>query len=547
MIGSTQRYQLWPQMVFVFVASSLGLTYLSLFLLYEGDISLALKAIVSGDLVCSSAIAFSTIMGVFIAYKLLYVAGGRELVVHLSGAQRLSGKRAKVHARKELRRKASSDSMGKGINIHPDIQILMRQELGNLLVYGQQGSGKSTIIKPIIKSVRQRRDKVFIYDRKNEYTSLFFDKDSVLISPFDMRSAQWDLGKDVKTEQDAFQIAQCLIEETDDPLWSTGARLLLTGYLMILLNVMGECTWRSLAGLLSKPENEMLAMLQTHYPQAAVFISQNSKTSQGFLVTLMKELHWLRDLREVWRPNASNRFSIKEWAEDKSLMPKTLIIAHDESSSELSSKICNAMFSMMVRHTLALNDSDDRRIWFCLDELSSLTKNDSLEKWLRLGRSKGARTIVGVQAISQIRSVYGADVTETILSLFGNIIALRMGASGDSAKVASAGFGEHQVERQLVSFDNTGRRSISSQVNYEPIVRADDLVCLEHSSTGVYGYLSIQGWAAVYKMKWPFIEFQTVAEPVVKPKNMEGKNPNKKKKPDGKIEVIRNRLRRVKQ
>ncbi|HGE5985875.1 TPA: type IV secretion system DNA-binding domain-containing protein, partial [Vibrio cholerae] len=472
--------------------------------------------------------------------KLLYVSGGREPVVHLSGSQRLSGKHAKAHARKQLKSKAQSDSMGKGIHIHPDIQMLARQELGNVLVYGQQGSGKSTIIKPMIKSARQRGDKVFIYDRKNEYTPIFFDRDSVLISPLDIRSAQWDLGKDVRTEQDALLIAQCLIEETDDPLWSTGARLLLTGYIMILLSTRGECTWYSLANLLSRPENELLSMLNTHYPQAAVFISQNSKTSQGFLVTLMKELHWLRQLRSVWRPKASNRFSVKEWTENKPLMPKTLIVAHDESSPELSSKICNAMFSLMVSHTLVLNDHDDRRIWFCLDELSSLSKNDSLEKWLRLGRSKGARTIAGVQAISQIRAIYGPDVTETILNLFGNIIALRMGASGDAAKYASAGFGEHQVERQQLSFDDSGRCSISSLVGYEPLVRPEDLVSLEQDSKGVSGFLVVQGWEAVYQMKWPFMKLPTVAEPVVKQANLNGKNPNKTKKPS------QNRLRRAK-
>jgi len=331
-----------------------------------------------------------------------------------------------------------------------------------------------------------------------------------------------------------------LIEETDDPLWSTGARLLLTGYMMILLNVRGKCSWYSLAGLLSKPENELLPMLRTHYPQAAVFIGQNSKTTQGFLVTLMKELHWLRQLRAVWRPRATNSFSINDWVENKSTTPGTLIIAHDESSPELSSKICNAMFSLMVSRVLVLDDSDERRIWFCLDELSSLTKNDSLEKWLRLGRSKGARTIAGVQSISQIRSIYGADVTETLLNLFGNVIALRMGASGESAKYASAAFGEHQVERQLLSRDDTGRRSVSTQVSYEPLVRPEDLVSLEYSSSGVSGFMSIQGWGAVYEMQWPFVDIPVVADAVVKQKSLEGKKPTRNKK------IGKNRLRRSK-
>ncbi|MHA2754324.1 type IV secretion system DNA-binding domain-containing protein [Vibrio campbellii] len=539
MINTTQRYQLWPQMGVIFAVSSLGLTYLMLFFMYGGDISVALDACLEGEPKCYLAIVLSVIGGAYIAYKLLYVVGGREPVVHLSGPVRLKGRLSKKHAREKLNCAVQGDPMGKGVFLHPNVQISMRQELGNILVYGQQGSGKSTIIKPIVQGIRQRGDNVFIYDGKNEYTQLFYDADSLLISPFDTRGVQWDLAKDVRNEQDALLIAECLIEETEDPLWSTGARLLLTGYMVILLNVRNECSWYSLAGLLSKSEEEILPMLRTHYPQAAVFISQNSKTSQGFLVTLMKELHFLRQLRSVWRPKARDMISIRDWVENNSSLPKTLIFAHDESSPELSQKICNAMFRLMVSHTLVLEDSDDRQIWFCLDELSSLRKNDALEKWLRLGRSKGARTIAGVQAISQIRAIYGHDVTETILNLFGNVIALRMGASGESAKYASAAFGEHQVERQLLSIDDTGRRSVSSQVSYEPLVRPEDLVSLEYSSRGVTGFMSIQGCEAVYEMKWPFVDIPVVADAVLKQKSLEGKNPNKKKK------VGKNRLRRA--
>ncbi|MFS1488912.1 type IV secretion system DNA-binding domain-containing protein [Vibrio splendidus] len=539
MINSTQRYQLWPQMGVIFAVSSLGLTYLMLLFMYGGDITIALDAYLEGEPQCYLAIVLSAIGGAFIAYKLLYVAGGREPVVHLSGPVRLKGRLVKKHAREKLNHAVQGDPMGNGVLLHPDVQISMRQELGNILVYGQQGSGKSTIIKPIVQGIRQRGDNVFIYDRKNEYTQLFYDAGSLLISPFDTRGVQWDLAKDVRNEQDALLIAECLIEETEDPLWSTGARLLLTGYMVLLLNIRNECSWFSLAGLLSKSEDEILPMLRTHYPQAAVFISQNSKTSQGFLVTLMKELHFLRQLRSVWRPKARDMISIRDWVENKSSLPKTLIFAHDESSPELSQKICNAMFRLMVSHTLVLEDNDDRHIWFCLDELSSLRKNDALEKWLRLGRSKGARTIAGVQAISQIRAIYGHDVTETILNLFGNVIALRMGASGESAKYASTAFGEHQVERQLLSLDDTGRRSVSTQVSYEPLLRPEDLVSLEYSSRGVTGFMSIQGWDAVYEMQWPFVDIPVVAGAVVKQKSLEGENPNKKKR------IGKNRLRRA--
>ncbi|HGE5985779.1 TPA: hypothetical protein ACGGR3_003172, partial [Vibrio cholerae] len=67
MISSTQRYQLWPQMGLVFVVSSLGLAYLSLFFLFDGNFGLALEAALDRDPVCILAIALSSIVSGLIA------------------------------------------------------------------------------------------------------------------------------------------------------------------------------------------------------------------------------------------------------------------------------------------------------------------------------------------------------------------------------------------------------------------------------------------------------------------------------------------------
>lgn len=513
-MNTSQRYQLWPQIWLCFSICFVGLFTILLPQSWSQDAYNLIHYGFNWPIALGlgfPALASLVISGAF-TYWLLYVPGGREPVTHLSGSVRLTGRKAKRHAKRACAKATKKDAMGQGLCLHPHVQLPVRQELANILVYGQQGAGKSVILKPIVEQIRNRGDRLFIYDRKNEYTPLFFDDLSILISPTDTRGIPWNLAEDVTNEQEATLVAHALISETQDPLWSNGARLILTGLMMILINQKRPCTWFSLAHLLETPHNELQPMLETNYPIAMQFVKDNSKTTQSFFVTLISQLMWLKTLRKHWRRNAKKQFSIKQWLADDSL-PRTVIVAHDEANESLSAPLCNALFSLMVSHVLAMPDSDSRRIWFALDELSSLPKSPALEKWLRLARSKGGRSIAGLQALSQLRSVYDRDTAETILALFGNVIALRMGASGEAAEHAAKSFGEHQVERRITTITESGQYSTTCQYLSEPLVRPDELVNLKHSWRGIQGFIMVSGWEAVYHLRFPFPQLPIIAEP----------------------------------
>ncbi|ELI5735570.1 type IV secretion system DNA-binding domain-containing protein [Vibrio fluvialis] len=537
MNSSHNKYQLWPQIWLLFGVCFVGFSAL---LMPSGGLQDLSKLYTYGFVPALAQRTLLPLVGIAvlsaaISFKLLYVVGGRDTTSHLSGPVRLEARKAAQDSRKKLYQEVRNDDLGKGVFLHPKVQISTRAELSNILVYGQQGSGKSVTIKPIVEQIRERGDRALIYDRKNEYTSLFLDRNSILINPNDIRSFQWDISQDVRTEQDALLVAQCLIEETPDPLWSEGARLLFTGMVVILLNRQGSCSWYSLAGMLDTGERELQAMLQTHYPKAAVFIQEQSKTTQGFLVTLIKNLHWISHLRAVWRRKAKNMFSVNAWLQATN-SKKTLIVAHDDNIPDLSQKLCTTLFSLLVRNVLAMGDSETRKVWFVLDELSSIPKGEALEMWLRLGRSKGARTVAGLQAISQLRTIYGSDQTETILSLFGHVIALRVGAAGGAAKYASESFGHHEVERYIRSVTSKGEESSTQQISFEPLVRPEELVNLKYTSKGIHGFMMVGGRSTVYKLCWPFPKIEPVAESIVYQASLDGVNPRVRKS--------KNRLRR---
>ncbi|WP_164064628.1 type IV secretion system DNA-binding domain-containing protein, partial [Serratia marcescens] len=75
-------------------------------------------------------------------------------------------------------------------------------------------SGKSVILKHILEQLTRKRDaKLFLYDIKGDFTSIF--KRPIIVSPFDARSHVWDVAADVRTPTQAAAFAASIIPEGD--------------------------------------------------------------------------------------------------------------------------------------------------------------------------------------------------------------------------------------------------------------------------------------------------------------------------------------------
>ena len=171
----------------------------------------------------------------------------------------------------------------------------------------------------------------------------------------------------------------------------------------------------------------------------------------------------------------------------------------------MSQAIFGAVFSMMTSHVLSLPDSSTRQIWLVLDELAAIPKNNTLEQWLSRGRSKGGRTIAGVQSLSQLQSIYGEKNAETLMGLFATMVVLRIGAPGSAASVASSALGERRVLATSISTDANGGKSSTQSEQNLPLVTPEEITHLEApDAIGVHGFLSIAGTNAVYKLRWPY-------------------------------------------
>lgn len=444
--------------------------------------------------------------------KIAWVEGGNDLGYHIEGARLYIGKTANKIAEKRSKKAIKKEGIkSRGIKIHPDIFLTKKIEQANIAIFGTSGSGKTTLILSIIYQVLRRGEQAFIFDKKKELTPYFFNKSAVLIAPWDKRSRVWDIAIDIRNHEDAKTVANNLIpnSNSNDPMWIKGARLIFAGMLISLYNEEDVWGWNDIVKRLNLPQGEMLSLLERHYPLASSFIIENSKTTQGFYVNLISELSWIESLGVAWGESTQAKFSIRDWIASKDKrVAQTIIVQSDERYESMGAPICNALISLMTTYFLVQSERDARPTWLFIDEMANLPVNPDLINWLELARSRGGRTLIGTQSISQIKSSYGDYDADTILNLLSTIVSLRVGSAGSESEYVSNIFGTKIVDRPSTHIgDRTWSRC------EESVVEERKLSQLElPSKKGVTGFLLVPSWNAVFRLTWPFFKRKKIAE-----------------------------------
>jgi type IV secretory pathway TraG/TraD family ATPase VirD4 len=309
--------------------------------------------------------------------------------------------------------------------------------------------------------------------------------------------------KDAQNEYQAELIADKLIKDTEDPIWSNGSRLIFVGLIVYLNETHKIWGWDDLAKALILREEDLQSVFQKHYPRAEKLIIAGSKTTQSFFINLIATLGWVFTLAKAWPQSLKKSFSIKNWSTTDSAL-KTLIVQADKRYKSLSAPVANALISLISAQLLAEPNGTERETWLFLDELANMPKNPYIFDWISLGGSKGCRLVGGTQSISQLQHIFSEKETNTFLGMMNTFVAMRSGSDAEGSKYIATIFGDREIERQHVSRDKNGSKTISLELKTQPMVSATDLMHLPLANkSGAEGFLKIAGYNAVYKLKWP--------------------------------------------
>lgn len=441
--------------------------------------------------------------------------------IHIRGARRFYAPNALKRLKRLLTR-------GDAPFLHPDIPGVPAYVWGNgAYVIGSPGSGKTTILMPLIKTVSDRNEHALILDVKGDYTEKLGK--AHILAPWDMRSVVWDVSKDITTDLQADALAAVLIRampNDKNAIWSKAAQAV---FASLLKKLVAERPQRwgfsDLAELLSLPTEKWVEVVAQYDPVSAKVLQGAAETTASVAFNISTELRQLprvaslfAAIERVGVKRKAPRFSAREWANGGGRV-RQLILRYDEQNSGVVGFIVPFLIDYIATLLDSLPEQQKNIHWLFFDEFAQLPKVDRMRRFLEVGRSKGFRTVIATQDPVQVESKYGKNDADSLQSNATISIVARLSASHAQEQTARY-MGTRTVAYYGVSTTSNGSSNGGTsgqwQEKNEPLVLASELdsalgvLTKGGKPSGVRALLRVSGdpqdptqSGGVFELDWP--------------------------------------------
>ncbi len=189
--------------------------------------------------------------------------------------------------------------------------------------------------------------------------------------------------------------------------------------------------------------------------------------------------------------NASRSWSAFDWSAKRQ---GGLFLTSSEESKDAALQLQSVWLDCIIHRLLSRELMPRRReqVWIVADELPVLRRQAKLEDLVVRGRKRGLAVVLGFQAITQLRTIYGVNQAATLVASPATKLILRTGEP-ETAQWCSAQIGEREVERGHLSANASHREQYSfgirEQRTTEPAVMPAEMQLLQPLS----GYLCVTG------------------------------------------------------
>lgn len=365
---------------------------------------------------------------------------------------------------------------------------------------GATGSGKSTILRlllqDVVPTIRPKSDRrMLIFDPKRDVIPMLKgmapDADIIITHPFDRRGAAWDISADCKEPRVAIELAFTLIPSVPEsqPFFSDAARHLLAG---VLISYM----WRKLdfsfadvlRGLSSVRLMRRVLLACPHTRQLVGSYFYDKKLAGNILSTIATRLLAFQPIAACWE-TATEKFSISEWITSE----RILVLGSSEISTNTFLALNSSLFKRACDVTLDQNDSQTRRSFFIIEEISDAGKLLSLASLAKRGRSKGACTALSFQSIEGLKhqDSFGAHLAADILGQVGYRFIGRLECPETAAWVSKL-IGDAEVSQVTTSHTYSRENSVthSESIVIKPALLPSEFMGIPTCSitNGLTGY-----------------------------------------------------------
>lgn len=365
--------------------------------------------------------------------------------------------------------------------------LIKNSEVQHFLVHGTVGTGKSQLIMKLLDALRERGDRVIVYDKGCALTPLYFKQDTdVILNPFDVRCPHWDMWLEAPRDSDFENMAESLIpmHGDSDPFWVNAARTVFASAASRMRHDEDRSE-EKLLKLLLTGEFEYLEQYLAGTPAATLVSGKIEKTAisiRSVITTYLKSLQSLSGLKQEGVPS----FSIRDYILNDHQSGWLFISSNGEQHKALK-PLMSMWLAMASLTLLSLPEDRARRIWFICDELPSLHKLPLLGETIAEVRKFGGCFLLGMQSFSQLEKVYGRSGAAEIFDLLNTRFFFRS-PSADMARLVAGELGEEEIEESRENYSygaNSIRDGISlgnqrvtrPVVSYPQILELKDLSC----------------------------------------------------------------------
>lgn len=377
------------------------------------------------------------------------------------------------------------------VGVQPALGIPRTIESSHLLIMGDSGTGKSALIRQLLRQLEDRGDTAIVYDPALEYTPQFYapERGDTILNPIDARSPYWSPGDELRHEAEALTLATSLFPDrtNENPFFTEGPRRIFAHLLTF------RPTAEELASWLCHDEE-----LDRHVhgtPYASIIDRQAPAQRSGVLAALNMVADTLKLLPR--ESQTTQRWSAASWARDR--CGWLFLTSTPETRTRLV-PLTSLWLDMLVLRLMNRGQPGHRPVWFILDELASLQRLPQLHTAVTENRKSNNPVVLGFQGRSQLETRYGHDA-EAMMSQPATKIFLRT-SEPHAAKWISDTIGDVEIERMRESRSNGtyGQRSFGLERQVEPLVMPSEISGLP----ALRGYLKLEN--LVVRLHFPFVD-----------------------------------------
>ena len=377
------------------------------------------------------------------------------------------------------------------------VPLIRNSETQHMIFVGTTGTGKSTCFKNILPQIRAKGQRAVVIDTTGDFINCFYraGKD-ILLNPFDKRSQAWHPWIDCLQPYHYDELAQGFVPQTShDRFWSEASRTVLSETMQKIARD-GKSDLGHLLSLLMEEPLKSLHEFLKDTPAASLTDPAGDKTALSIRSHLIP---YLKSLRYI--PKHGDVFSIRQWMSQEE-GDSWLFIGAMPDQRETLRPLMTGWMTIAMNSLMSLSPDSKRRVWFLIDELASLQKQETLPKALAELRKYGGCIATGIQSIPQLQEIYGHSESKSLTSLFNTKVIFRSG-DPESAKQLSLMLGEQEVKEsnEGISYGAHQMRdgvSLNEQKRLKPVVSANDIMSLND----LEAYLRLSGNLPITKVKF---------------------------------------------